>query len=107
MNGLKIMCMNMEHIVFQDSVSFLPCPLRKLTEAFGLTAFKSWYPHYCSTEKNLDYLGPIPEVSFYGFNEWERRRGGSFSRATRSRNLGLFSKTDASWKITFTMTSQY
>jgi len=38
MNGLKIMCMKMEHLVFLDSVSFLPCSLRKLPEAFGLTA---------------------------------------------------------------------
>jgi hypothetical protein len=35
MNGLKIMCMKMEHLVFLDSVSFLPCPLRKLPEALG------------------------------------------------------------------------
>jgi hypothetical protein len=34
----------MEHLVFLDSVSFLPCALRKLPEAFGLTAAKSWYP---------------------------------------------------------------
>jgi len=45
MNGLKIMCMKMEHLVFLDSVSFLPCPLRKLPEAFGLMACRSWYPH--------------------------------------------------------------
>jgi len=38
MNGLKIMCMKMEHQVFLDSVSFFPCSLRKLPEAFGLTA---------------------------------------------------------------------
>jgi len=69
MNGLKIMCMKMEHLVFLDSVSFLPCPLRKLPEAFGLTAFKSWYPHYFNTEENLDYLSPITDVSYYGVNE--------------------------------------
>jgi len=40
MNGLKIICMKMEHLVFLDSVSFLPCPLRKLHEAFGLMACK-------------------------------------------------------------------
>jgi len=33
MNGLKIMCMKMEHLVFLDSVSFLPGPLRNLPEA--------------------------------------------------------------------------
>jgi len=42
MNGLKIMCMKMGHLVFLDSVSFLPCLLRKLSEAYGLTACKSW-----------------------------------------------------------------
>jgi len=42
MNGLKIMCMRMEHLVFLDSVSFLPFPLRRLPEAFGLTVAKSW-----------------------------------------------------------------
>ena len=44
MNGFIIMCMKVEHLVFLDIVSFLPCPLRKLREAFGLTASKSWYP---------------------------------------------------------------
>jgi len=42
MNGLKITCMKMEHLVFLDSVSLVPCPLRKLPEAFVLTASKSW-----------------------------------------------------------------
>ena len=36
MRGLKIMCMKMEHMVFLDSVSFLPCALRKPPKAFGL-----------------------------------------------------------------------
>jgi len=45
MSGLKIMCMKLEHLVFLDSLSFLPCALRKLPEAFGLSSSKSWYPH--------------------------------------------------------------
>jgi len=75
-NGLKIMCMKMEHLVFLDSVYFLPFPLRKLPEAFGLTASKSWYPHYFITEENLEYVGPFPDVSYYGsdeMSEGERR----------------------------------
>jgi len=43
MKGLKIMCTKMEHLVFLGSVSFLPCPLRKLPYAFGQNALKSWY----------------------------------------------------------------
>jgi len=69
MNGLKFMCMKMEHLVFLDSVSFLPCPLCKLPVAFGLMASKSWYPHYFNTEENLDYVGPISDVFYYGANE--------------------------------------
>jgi hypothetical protein len=42
-NELKIICMKMEHLEFLDSVSFLPCALRKLPVAFGLEAAKSWY----------------------------------------------------------------
>jgi hypothetical protein len=41
MNGLKIMCMKFEHITFLDSLSYLPLPLRKLPEAFGLNSSKS------------------------------------------------------------------
>ena len=44
MNGMKIMCMKMEYLVSLDSVSFFPFALRKLPDAFGLTASKSWYP---------------------------------------------------------------
>jgi hypothetical protein len=69
MNGLRIMCMKMEHLVFLDIVSFLPFPLRKLSETFGLTARKSWYPHYFNTEENLDCVGSIPDISYYGAND--------------------------------------
>ena len=41
---LKVISKKMEYLFF-DSVSFLPCALRKLPEAFGLQATKSWYPH--------------------------------------------------------------
>jgi len=65
-NGLKYICMKMENRVFLDCVSFLPCPLRKLLEACGLIASKSWYTHYFNTEEHLHYVGPIPDVSYYG-----------------------------------------
>jgi len=68
-NGLKIISMKMEHLVFLDSVSFLPCALPKLPEAFGLQATKSWYPHYFNTEANLDYVGPMLDISYFGVDE--------------------------------------
>ena len=64
-NGLKIMCMKMEHLVFLDSVSFLPCALCELPEAIGQSTSKSLYPHNFNTEENVHYLGPIPDVSSY------------------------------------------
>jgi hypothetical protein len=42
-NGMKIMCMKFEHMVFLDSLCFLPLPLPKLPVTFGLTSSKSWY----------------------------------------------------------------
>jgi len=69
MSGQKNMCMKMEQLVFLDSVSFLPCALRKLPEAFGLSASKSWYPNYFNTQVNLNYIGPIPDMAYYGVNE--------------------------------------
>jgi hypothetical protein len=68
-NGLKIISMNMEHLVFLVSVSFLPCALRKLPEAFGLQATKSWYPHYFNTGENLDYIGTMPDIAYYEVDE--------------------------------------
>ena len=67
-SGLKIMCMKMGHLVFLDSVSFLPSALRNLLEAFVLSASKSWYPHF-NTVENLNYVGPIPDISYCGANE--------------------------------------
>ena len=68
MNGLKIMCMRVEHLLFLYSVHFLPFALRKLPEAFGLTVAKSWYPHYFNVRANLDYVGNIADIVL-----WRRR----------------------------------
>ena len=72
------MCMKMQHMVFLDSVYFLPRSLRKLPEASGLTASKSYYPHYFKTEANLDNIDPSPAVSNYGAR-WAIPRGENFS----------------------------
>jgi hypothetical protein len=36
------MRMKMKHMVFLESVSFLPFALLMFTDAFGMTAIKSW-----------------------------------------------------------------
>jgi hypothetical protein len=40
-----------------------------MPEAFGLQASKSWYPHYFNTEENLNFLGPMPAIAYYGVDE--------------------------------------
>jgi hypothetical protein len=66
MIGAKIMCMKVEHITFFDSLNYLPFPLRKLPDAFGLTSRKSLYPDYFKTPENMNYEGAIPDASYYG-----------------------------------------
>jgi hypothetical protein len=69
LNGLKIVSMKIEHMLFIDRVSYLPMPHAKLLEAFGLVTTKSSYPHYFNKNTNLNYVGPIPEVSYFGVDE--------------------------------------
>jgi hypothetical protein len=60
-------------------------PLCKLLQAFGLSATKSLYLHFFDTKENVDYVGPIPDISYYGadvmsdaerseFLEWYERK---------------------------------
>ena len=44
MNGLKIMSMKIQHLVFLDSVSFLPCSLRKLPKGIWSDRLKIMVP---------------------------------------------------------------
>ena len=63
------MSIKIEHMLFIESVSYLPMPLRKLPEAFDLPVNKSCYPHYLSTSTNLNDVGPISDVSYFGVDE--------------------------------------
>jgi len=66
MNGLKIMCMKMQYLVFVDSMSFLPCSLCKLPEAFGLTASRSWFPYIYY---GVNQISESESRDFLSFNE--------------------------------------
>ena len=73
--GLKIISMKMQHTHFLDSISYLPMPIRELPEAVGLSSKKSWFPHYSNTKANLDYVGPIPDIKYFGADEMGREKG--------------------------------
>jgi hypothetical protein len=105
LNGLKIICMTVHHLTFLDFISFLPMALRKLPEAFGLSATKTWYPHYFNTNANLDYVGPIPGIEQYGVAEMtepERKELISWYDAQMTRS----SITDACWNSIARTTSR-
>jgi hypothetical protein len=90
LSGLKIISMKMQHIHFLDSVSYLPMPLRKLPEAFGLSSTKSWFPHYFNTEANLNYVGAIPEIKYFGadeMSEGERKEFMSWYDAQKNKDF--------------------
>ena len=90
LNGLKIVSMKIEHMVFIDSVSYLPMPLRKLPEVFGLAVAKSWYPHYFNTKANLEYVGPIPAASYYGVDEMSHSERSEFMTWYESQKDAVF-----------------
>ena len=73
-NGLKIIIMKMEHLVFLDSVSFLPCVLRKLPEALGLQATKLWYPTTLIRRKPSIMLGLCRTYFIMEWTRWEGER---------------------------------
>jgi hypothetical protein len=55
--------------LFSRFCFYLPMPLCKLHEAFGLSSSKSWIPHYFNTKANLDYVGPKPDNQYIRADE--------------------------------------
>jgi len=82
--------MKIHHIQFLDSVSYMPMPLRKLPEAFGLQTSKSWFPHLFNTKANLDYVGPIPDIRYYGADEMSEGERRGFMAWYKERKVKVF-----------------
>ena len=74
LNGLKIVSMKIQHIQFLDWVFYMPMPLRKLLEAFGVQASKSWFTDYFNTKANIDNVGPMPDIKHYGADDMSEGR---------------------------------
>jgi len=86
---------------FLDSVKVLPFTLRRLLDAFGLPASKTWYPTTLTLRKTwtLDYVGLIPGASFYGVNEMSESFYVTKVRNPKSSIIGTC------WELTIKMTS--
>jgi len=61
--------MKIERMLFIDSLSYLPMPLRKLPDTFGISVTKSWYLHYFNNKTNLDCVVPFHYISYFAANE--------------------------------------
>ncbi|CAC5359404.1 unnamed protein product [Mytilus coruscus] len=69
-NGTQIMYMVVGrglNIRVLDSLNFLPMKLSKIPKAFGLKELKKGYfPHFFNTMDNQNYIGPYPDIKYYG-----------------------------------------
>ena len=72
MNGCKVLSAEIVEydVKFVDSLSFLPMPLSSLPKAFSLTELsKGYFPHLLNTPENQQYIGPLPDKYYYGFDD--------------------------------------
>ena len=53
------------YVNFKDSYLILPGSLDKLTKNFNVETLKGSFPHDFVTSSNLDYIGPVPEYSYF------------------------------------------
>lgn len=70
LNGMKILKITYDkNIFFIDSLNFIPFALSKFPKIFGLNNLsKGYYPHFFNTEKNYNYVGNIPDKTYFGTN---------------------------------------
>ncbi|KAM3921576.1 uncharacterized protein RB166_010983 [Leptodactylus fuscus] len=66
--GGKLLCVTVHDlgIRFIDSLNFIPMKLSKLPQAMGFSETKGHFPHFFNTEKNQNYVGPLPPPEAYG-----------------------------------------
>jgi len=63
-------------------------------------------PHYFNTEENLDYVGPMPDISHYVVDEMVGGEGRNCSSGIRHASLN-YSITDLYLKHSIRMTSRH
>jgi len=52
-------------LVIMDSLNHLPGSLSKLAKDFGVPEEKGYFPHLFNKPENQNYVGPLPDESFY------------------------------------------
>lgn len=95
-NGSKVMYMhiaNKLNLTFLDSLNFLPMKLAKIPDAFGIEELsKGFFPHFFNKKENQRYVGPFPDLEYYGYNfmsSGEREKLGQW-HASKSSEIFIF-----------------
>lgn len=67
MRGTKILLMGIDNMKFIDSLNYFPMSLAELPKAFDLgpETKKGYFPHLFNTIENANYVGCLPDVTFY------------------------------------------
>lgn len=65
--GTKIILMEADNVRFVDSINYFPMALAALPKAFDLgpEKKKGFFPHLFNTVENQNYIGPMPDKSYY------------------------------------------
>ena len=67
--GSKVVAIDTGKFRVIDSLNFLTMPLAQMPSVFGLKGIrKGTFPVFFNTRENWDYVGPMPDPSFYRYN---------------------------------------
>ena len=79
--GTKVLSLRSGNLTFKDSLCLLPFSLASFPATFGLEELrKGFFPHLFNTLENQEYVGPIPEESFYDPDGMTVRKKDEFQR---------------------------
>ena len=82
--------MKIELMLFIERVSYFHMPLSILTDAFILSVTKSWFSYYFNKNTDLDYVGPILDVSYFWTNEMSISERREFMTRYNDQNNKVF-----------------
>ena len=79
--GTKVLSLRSGNLTFKDSLCFLPFSLASFPATFGLAELrKGFFPHLFNTLEHQEYVGPMPEESFYDPDGMTAKKKGEFQR---------------------------
>lgn len=79
MHGTKILRIKIGRYNFIDSLNFFNVALAKLPSMFSLeNNSKGYYPHFFNTHENFDYIGPLPDIKYYGCDQKKTKERNEF-----------------------------